>query len=78
MLHDVLTHQCLFWSYTLTLDSYHFIIMSLTLPFKWEEFIVSMVDELDEIILILRREMDNGIIIFPTLNNVLRVFYETP
>lgn len=52
--------------------------MSLTLPFEWEEFIVSMANNLDEIVLVLRREMDNGIIIFPTLNNVLRVSYETP
>ena len=60
-----------------TLNLYH-VIMSLTLPFEWEEFIVSMANNLDEIVLVLRREMDNGIIIFPTLNNVLRVSYETP
>lgn len=37
-----------------------------------------MADELDEIVLVLRREMDKGITIFPTLDNVLRAFYETP
>lgn len=52
--------------------------MSILLPPGWEEFIISMADDLDEIVLVLKREMDNGIIIFPTLNNVLRAFYETP
>nr|PNR37428.1 hypothetical protein PHYPA_020537 [Physcomitrium patens] len=42
------------------------------------KFIVSMADELDEIVTILKREMDNGVIIFPALNDVLRAFYETP
>lgn len=52
--------------------------MSLLLPSGWEEFIVSMADELDEIVTILRREMDTGIIVFPALSDVLRAFYETP
>nr|PNR45316.1 hypothetical protein PHYPA_015087 [Physcomitrium patens] len=52
--------------------------MSLSLPSRWEEFIVSMVDELDEIVTILKREMNNGIITFPALNDVLRTFYEIP
>lgn len=60
-----------------TLNLYH-LIMSLSLPSGWEEFIVSMADELDEIVTILKREMDNGVIIFPALNDVLRAFYETP
>ena len=36
-----------------------------------------MADELDEIVTILRREMDNGTVIFPVLNDVSRAFYET-
>nr|PNR61594.1 hypothetical protein PHYPA_000017 [Physcomitrium patens] len=52
--------------------------MSLSLPSGWEKFIISIADELDEIVTILKREMDNGVIIFPALNDVLRVFYETP
>nr|PNR46627.1 hypothetical protein PHYPA_013746 [Physcomitrium patens] len=52
--------------------------MSLSLPFGWKEFIVSMADELNEIVTILKKEMDNGVIIFPALNDVLRAFYETP
>uniref|UniRef100_A0A7I4EXH2 Uracil-DNA glycosylase n=1 Tax=Physcomitrium patens TaxID=3218 RepID=A0A7I4EXH2_PHYPA len=52
--------------------------MSLSLPSRWEEFIISMVDELDEIVTILKREINNGIIIFLVLNDVLRIFYETP
>jgi len=52
--------------------------MSLLLSIGWENFIVSMVEELDGIVVVLRREMDKGVTIFPTLNNVLRVFYGTP
>lgn len=37
-----------------------------------------MADELDEIVTILEREINNGITIFPPLGNVLRALYETP
>uniref|UniRef100_A0A7I4BM22 Uracil-DNA glycosylase-like domain-containing protein n=1 Tax=Physcomitrium patens TaxID=3218 RepID=A0A7I4BM22_PHYPA len=37
-----------------------------------------MADELNEIITIPKREINNGIIIFRALNDVLRAFYETP
>lgn len=37
-----------------------------------------MANELDEIVTILKREMDNRITTFLVLNNVLRAFYETP
>lgn len=37
-----------------------------------------MIDELDEIVTILKRKINNRIIIFAALHDVLRTFYEIP
>lgn len=58
------------------LNLYH-CSMAVLLPSGWEGFMVSMADELDEIVLVLQREINKGTVIFPAMPNILKAFYET-